>query len=1406
MARINSVTIRTASGGSDHTWISRGENFRLEADVQVRNANGCTLDHARLNWVEVTGTRTIGNAIKVPVEWAAIRNPLAPRAQWKWYDVTQSSVGLKASAMREESTYAFTLCGNTDLDRQQWVCPQLSNVPQKLRVVTVRVVTKPRVIKVYNPECTSADLRKCNNLEGQYLLNADIGGCEESQSFTCNFQYFSRVFTETSDVPTTPITGVTPLNSTLLQARVVRRLPVGSNTIFIAVAKVYRLGSMEKEVFTRNRYTTVGSVSVPRWTPPEVEEIKENPTKCSLSDVRDKLMQNVTDAERVEIVARIGELVGDNSCGDRLVEESINDLVEVVNKVNVSLAEVANATVAQQASINQRREEVSIAIHDIVRGKGNLKSADERNVWDLLVKTETPKTWDTNLDTADRLVARSRSNLTRFCRSLREDENYVGRFQSSMQRGMIAGEDVAVHHEYLYSNARKANFRGDVTSVTRMSNGSTFVFSVDGGSLPKVGAGYVYVSYRTNAENCSREMYHNRDNEPLQSAIVDIQARSPGGENLVAEDGNQAFKFSIPLYCKPVDNPCCDVGNLQCRWFNHSIGEWSSEGCEFKGFDEVNGNNALCECSHLTEFAMAMARVAGCKSQASVILGVRQPFFVSFVLFVLLTLVAAYQAYKLESTGCIDGEEVKISRKRKLIVYIHYLIILIGTLRACSALFLGHVDSEGVPELFALDLIALLFLYWLYSFVVSQWLAIFHYAAQCPTGDTFPIIQYAYLVCNSIVTMLIFGLVVYFCYMFADIRTGNFTAIQTFAKFGQLAISAFSICLASAFIFYGVNLSQKVSLAAAQAGREPPAIVKRLYLATIILSTGFICKGGVGIWIAFDLSLFMAHIDFFIYLHYASEVAMLSTVLFVYAQYINSAVASTRNRFSVDNLGIGLWMQGARDRLFNRVTLPFFANPFSDWASQDGGLRKSIGGTLVADDWYGDDDCYRLSMVSNSVKKMAEAGEFGECYTVDSDEDGSASYGNTVPNMAGVMSRLGAELGAPRSTWAEFIEDDTRRQTQLGMVSQISDGSSSHSSSVVGGSIAEQRSVEFQNYKTSVGGSALKSRESRIHGSSIMGIQALRINDNSDDSSDEDDSHDFGRVEMVDMKTYKTQRSSAGKSIFQSRQSRLFGEELRRSMHDLRLDLAKEYHSESCESASSHSSDLEAVYSAAKRKQKSPLNHDNVMRASIDSSARRHAPLMNRYSTAISMKSDSPLWNDVQEMANDFESNSGAEGSYDSESSSVETKVNEKPTRRPKTKDSTPLHGSISDDKRRSSHWDIGLLKGLEEDLEDTSSPATSADSSVMDHTIATKYSEFEEFVSNLRNIDFFPEKGSSEYDRKFNKAIERFKRKCPGKPVPSHRIRSSRSTPKPKSYGIEKTSTILFMEQELLAEPHDCD
>lgn len=180
-----------------------------------------------------------------------------------------------------------------------------------------------------------------------------------------------------------------------------------------------------------------------------------------------------------------------------------------------------------------------------------------------------------------------------------------------------------------------------------------------------------------------------------------------------------------------------------------------------------------------------------------------------------------------------------------------------------------------------------------------------------------------------------------------------------------------------------------------------------------------------------------------------------------------------------------------------------------------------------------------------------------------------------------------------------------------------------------------------------------------------------------------------------------------------------------------------------------------------KAKQTQRLQHErNITKTSAGRSSVHRAPLLNQYSTTISMEEDAPRIENLRSalktplskgqdngiteensMANALEDSCSSNYGYDSDSSSTEAPPHQAPPQ---------------------------------------------------------EYTEFEGYVNNLRKINFFPPKENPDYDRKFDEAIKRFKTRFPGSPVP----RSSHAIRKPQladqgSTPISKTETNLSFDHQ---------
>lgn len=185
----------------------------------------------------------------------------------------------------------------------------------------------------------------------------------------------------------------------------------------------------------------------------------------------------------------------------------------------------------------------------------------------------------------------------------------------------------------------------------------------------------------------------------------------------------------------------------------------------------------------------------------------------------------------------------------------------------------------------------------------------------------------------------------------------------------------------------------------------------------------------------------------------------------------------------------------------------------------------------------------------------------------------------------------------------------------------------------------------------------------------------------------------------------------------------------------------------------------------AKRTRSDPTQLNT--KPSAGRSSVHHAPLLNHHSTALSMEDDAPR---VENLNSALERPSRLDTMYGS--------MEQQHTRRNKRIDD-PITELNS------------MANALEDECSSNYGYASESSSS-------EDYTEFENMVKNLRKIGFFPAKDSPDYGRKFDQAIERFKSKFPGSPVP----RSSHAIRKPQladqvSTPISKTETIFSVDHQ---------
>lgn len=232
------------------------------------------------------------------------------------------------------------------------------------------------------------------------------------------------------------------------------------------------------------------------------------------------------------------------------------------------------------------------------------------------------------------------------------------------------------------------------------------------------------------------------------------------------------------------------------------------------------------------------------------------------------------------------------------IFYIHVALLVVAVLRAAGAFLTGHVDLKDVKVLYIFDTLTLVIMYWVYTFVVAQWLSIFHYASAAgPTGNTFAMVRQIYLMSNTFITLVMMGLIGIFTYMVLE--NLPFSDILEYVTIAQSILSGFTVLLGFAFVFYGWSLTTKIALTAQQNNSKPPAVLSRLYLASVVLSLGQIAKSVVGFLAVWTMkttadgtpdpdSMLVKYHDEIVYFHYGVEFLMLSTIVHVYVSYVNS--------------------------------------------------------------------------------------------------------------------------------------------------------------------------------------------------------------------------------------------------------------------------------------------------------------------------------------------------------------------------------------------------------------------------------------------------------------------------------------------------------------------------------------
>jgi len=273
------------------------------------------------------------------------------------------------------------------------------------------------------------------------------------------------------------------------------------------------------------------------------------------------------------------------------------------------------------------------------------------------------------------------------------------------------------------------------------------------------------------------------------------------GEAAVKINGlDQPVVYTMPLVEDFLGQTVCgvnDIGSIDlsvptCQFWDTVSNGWSTEGCVTIGLSD-DLSEVMCQCNHLTEFAIYAQQISkGCG-------GDTDPMYVTFMVFYWCVFIAA--AVQL----CrIHRYSAKLNWKSMVVVE-HVCVLAVTFFRALLTMFYSNAGSLDIARtpigaIGFLTAMALTLEFGAFTFLVSQWCAVYHFSLSTPSNP-FQRLRIPFVIVNCILAgLVVLGIILIGAF------AGDKDMQQDIAMGFEITTGCITLLISAAFAIYSTLL------------------------------------------------------------------------------------------------------------------------------------------------------------------------------------------------------------------------------------------------------------------------------------------------------------------------------------------------------------------------------------------------------------------------------------------------------------------------------------------------------------------------------------------------------------------------------------------------------------------------
>jgi hypothetical protein len=174
-----------------------------------------------------------------------------------------------------------------------------------------------------------------------------------------------------------------------------------------------------------------------------------------------------------------------------------------------------------------------------------------------------------------------------------------------------------------------------------------------------------------------------------------------------------------------------------------------------------------------------------------------------------------------------------------------------------------------------------LIMFWLFSFVIFAWSAIYHFASD-KDKPPFDNVKWLYIGTNilaSVITMILF-----ICIDVLD----DLDDVELVVKFASTFLSALCLIVSLCFLGYGYSLCKRLT------ADFPSQYAKKLYRVGVTLSICFMVQSFIYLLSAYGADVFVDNFDTWNSLYYSVDIVACGTILFLFKKSVADSVTKKK--------------------------------------------------------------------------------------------------------------------------------------------------------------------------------------------------------------------------------------------------------------------------------------------------------------------------------------------------------------------------------------------------------------------------------------------------------------------------------------------------------------------------------